>query len=88
LNQHRGDVEYDLVISNYAFSELPSNLQMKYIEKILLNSKRGYLTMNSGISDSEFKGDKLMLDDLKKLLPKFEVIPQDYPGNYIVVWGF
>ena len=44
--------------------------------------------MNSGISDSEFKGDKLMLDDLKKLLPKFEVIPQDYPGNYIVVWGF
>jgi hypothetical protein len=48
LNQHQGDVIYDLVISNYAFSELPSELQTRYIEKIILKAKRGYLTINSG----------------------------------------
>ena len=39
---------YDLVISNYAFSELPKDLQTVYIDKVLKKSKRGYLTMNSG----------------------------------------
>ena len=76
LNQHRGDVEYDLVISNYAFSELPSKLQLRYIEKILSKSKRGYLTMNSGKENSEYKEDKLSLADLKKHLPSFEILEE------------
>lgn len=90
LNQHRGDVEYDLVISNYAFSELPSKLQLRYIEKILSKSKRGYLTMNSGKENSEYKEDKLSLADLKKHLPSFEILeekPLTAKDNYIIVWG-
>jgi len=90
LNQHRGDVEYDLVISNYAFSELPSKLQLRYIEKILSKSKRGYLTMNSGKENSAFKEDKLSLSDLKKYLPSFEILeekPLTATDNYIIVWG-
>ena len=90
LNQHRGDVEYDLVISNYAFSELPSKLQLRYIEKILSKSKRGYLTMNSGKENSAFKEDKLSLADLKKHLPSFEILeekPLTAKDNYIIVWG-
>ena len=90
LNQHSGDVYYDLVISNYAFSELPSNLQIRYIKKILLKSKRGYLTMNSGRQNSAFKDDKLSLVDLKKYLPLFEILeekPLTSTGNYIIVWG-
>jgi putative sugar O-methyltransferase len=90
LNQHKGDVIYDLVISNYAFSELPSELQTRYIEKIILKSKRGYLTMNSGKNNCAFTENKLTLNELKKLLPRFEIIPESpltHPGNYIIIWG-
>ena len=90
INQHRGDVYYDLVISNYAFSELPSNLQKIYIKKILSKSKRGYLTMNSGKKESAYQYDKLTLTELKKLLPNFEIYPEKpntHIGNYIIVWN-
>lgn len=90
LNQHQGDVDYDLVISNYAFSELPSKLQHKYVKKILSKAKRGYLTMNSGQPDSIFQDDKLSLNELRQLLPKFEVLPErplTARGNYLIVWG-
>jgi len=90
LNQHCGEVDYDLAISNYAFSELPSNLQRMYIKKIFHKSKRGYLTMNSGTSDSAFQDDKLSLTELKELLPEFEILPErplTHPGNYIIAWG-
>jgi hypothetical protein len=90
LNQHSGHVDYELAISNYAFSELPSKLQIKYLTKIFSKSKRGYLTMNSGTPNSAFKEDKLSLDELQRHLPKFEIIeekPLTFPGNYIIVWG-
>jgi putative sugar O-methyltransferase len=90
LNQSAGDLEYDLVISNYAFSELPQQLQKKYIEKVLSKSKKGYLTMNSGHSDSAFSQNKLSLSQLEELLPKFRVFeekPLTSAKNYIIVWG-
>ena len=90
LNQHNGLINYELVISNYAFSELPSKLQIKYLTKVFSKSKKGYLTMNSGASDSAFKEDKLSLEALNHYLPKFEIIeekPLTFPGNYIIVWG-
>lgn len=90
LNQHSGNVEYDLAISNYAFSELPSKLQEMYIKKILQKSKRGYLTMNSGTPQSAFQDDKLSLKELEDMLPKFEILPErplTHPGNYIIAWG-
>lgn len=90
LNQYAPDGAFDLVISNYAFSELPSNLQRMYIEKILSRSKRGYLTMNSGLEDSVFTKDKLSIGELKQLLPKFEIIeecPLTAKVNYIIIWG-
>jgi len=89
INQITGHKPYDLVISNYAFSELPSETQIKYIEKVLLNSKNGYLTMNSGIEKSDFK-KHLSLEELKKYL-KGSIILEEQPntseGNYILVWG-
>lgn len=80
---------YDLVISNYAFSELPSPLQKAYIHKVLSQSQRGYLTMNSGIGGG-FNEGKLSLDELRNLLPPFEVFeeePLTSDCNYILVWG-
>jgi putative sugar O-methyltransferase len=90
LNQNSGDERYDLAISNYAFSELPSRVQSKYIEKILVNASKGYLTMNSGLETSAFTTDKLSIDELRRKLPPFEIFdeqPLTYPHNYIIVWG-
>lgn len=82
---------YDLVISNYAFSELPRVVETAYIRKVLSRSERGYLTMNSGLSDHAGREDaKLSLDELKALLPEFEIFeeqPLTAPHNYIIVWG-
>jgi len=89
LNQETVE-EYDLVISNFAFSELPKILQIKYIEKVISKSKKGYLTMNSGITGSNSIG-KLSINDLKQVLPNFQIIkeePLTSQNNYIIVWGY
>jgi len=81
--------DYDMVISNYAFSELPKTLQLAYINKVLSKSKKGYLTMNSGLGGC-FSPGKLTISELKELLPKFRVIeeePLTADHNYIIVWG-
>lgn len=98
LNQLDSENDFDLVISNFAFSELPRALQLKYIDKVLSKSKRGYLVMNSGKDESVFsKGTQrwkenqpLNINELKDMLPKFREIeenPQTFPGNYVIVWG-
>jgi putative sugar O-methyltransferase len=90
INQNSGDDSYDLAISNYALSELPSKLQITYIRKILSRARRGYLTMNSGRTDSVFQGDKLLVEELRVLLPPFEIFeeaPLTGRSNYLVVWG-
>ena len=80
---------YDLVISNYAFSELPKDLQTVYIDKVLKKSKRGYLTMNSGWG-GHFSDGKLSAIELLNQLPNIKFLeeyPLTYKYNYIVVWG-
>ena len=81
---------YDLVLSNYAFSELPRDLQIVYIDKVLKNSKRGYLTMNSGLG-GHFSDRKLSAIELMNKLPNVKFLEEDpltYKYNYLVVWGF
>lgn len=90
INQHPGDLDYDLVISNYAFSELPSELQRAYVRKVMVRAKRGYLTMNSGRAGNPFVGDHLSLEELRDILPPFEVLeesPATPFNNYVIVWG-
>ena len=80
----------DLAISNCAFSELPKRLQKTYIDKVLSKASRGYLSMNSGTGNERSSG-KLSLDELRELLPEFQIIaeePLTGPDNYIIVWGF
>jgi len=81
----------DLVISNYAFSELPRDIQMKYIGGVMAKSQRGYLIMNSGKTDfSGRSSGKYTLEELRKVLPYFEVFKEDPltgPDNYVIVWG-
>tara|TARA_B110000211_G_scaffold202337_1_gene234428 strand:+ start:82 stop:999 length:918 start_codon:yes stop_codon:yes gene_type:complete len=81
--------KYDLVISNYAFSELPEKLQVAYIKKIIAKSCKGYLTMNSGLGGPHSSG-KLSLKQLKTYLPEFEIFeetPVTSTHNYIIMWG-
>lgn len=81
----------DLIISNYAFSELPREIQQGYVDGVLKNAKRGYLIMNSGRSDiSGRSSGKFTLKELQEVLPKFDVIeeiPLTGPDNYVIVWG-
>ena len=46
LNQINNDDNFDLVISNYAFSECKKTVQDEYIKKFLNKSRRGYITYN------------------------------------------
>lgn len=90
LNTHDGEKPYGLVISNYAFSELPAVVQRMYIEKVLKRSTRGYLTMNSGRADSVFSKGKLTLEEIQEMIPGTRVLderPYSAPGNYLLVWG-
>jgi putative sugar O-methyltransferase len=82
---------FDLVISNYAFSELPKKLQKIYLKKVILRSKRGYLTMNTG---NDLKGygrkSRYNCSELLDMLPNSRVIeenPMTYKKNYILIWG-
>jgi putative sugar O-methyltransferase len=81
----------DLVISNYAFSELPQGIQRRYIKGVMVNSRRGYLIMNSGKTDiSGRSSGKYTLEGLRKVLPAFEVLEEDPltgPDNYVIIWG-
>lgn len=89
LNEYNGQKKFDLVVSNYAFSELPRELQKKYIEKVLIHSKSGYLTMNSGLFEPNL-GNKMSLEEIKEYIPSLEIYneePKTGPNNYIIVWG-
>jgi hypothetical protein len=90
LNQCGRDASYDLVLSNYAFSELPAKLALKYVEKVLSKARRGYLTMNGGRVTTERNCGKLPIEDYRNLLPAFEIKeerPLTGADNYILVWG-
>jgi hypothetical protein len=82
---------YDLVISNYAFSELPEAVQRDYIVKMLGASRCGYITMNSGRTNISGRSTgKMSLLEITDLLPPCEILEEDPktgPDNYIIVWG-
>ena len=78
---------YDLVISNYAFSELLRSIQEIYLEKVILNSRRGYITYND-INPPSFKSYKK--EELLQAIPGSKIIaeePLTHPNNCVIVWG-
>lgn len=90
INKMTYDKSYDLVISNYAFSELPTETQLIYIKKILINSKNGYMIMNSGSKESNFKKNHLSVEEIKNYIPSIQILeeePNTEPNNFIIVWG-
>lgn len=74
------DYLYDLVISNYALSEVTEPTQTKYVRDILLNCSHGYLTCNGPIH---------AMQEIKDKFPTFKISP-DIEGerkeNFIITW--
>jgi putative sugar O-methyltransferase len=77
----------DLIISNYAFSELNRELQEYYFEKIISRSKKGFVIYNHitpenyGTMTAEDFASRISGSEI------FEEIPLSHPGNVLVVWG-
>jgi hypothetical protein len=79
--------DYDLAISNYAFTELPRAIQDEYLQKVIMRSRRGYITYNE-ISPAEFRS--YTADERLRLIPGAERIseePLTHPKNCLIVWG-
>jgi putative sugar O-methyltransferase len=85
------ETKCDLLVSNYAFSELPREIQLDYLQKVLKNSSCGYMIMNSGLLNKTGRTNgKLSLKEILKSLPHAEVfdeIPKTGPDNYLLIWG-
>lgn len=80
-------IQLDLVISNYAFSELRPELQENYFQKVVSLCPRGYFTWNS-LSEDHLGG--MRAEDFAKLIPGAEIfneVPLSHSGNCIIVWG-
>ena len=82
--------EYDLVISNYAYTELDRELQNLYDEKIVMGSSKGYMTCNFIISFVEGGNfDTLSRNELLVLKPNINTHaeePLTSPDNFILTW--
>jgi hypothetical protein len=77
----------DLLISNYAFSELNREVQDQYLKNVVMQTPRGYITWND-LSARFFGGYSLA--ELIRLIPNSQIHPE-YPfiseSNAIIVWG-
>lgn len=84
------EFQVDLVISNYAFSELPRKEQDKYLEKVILKAKNGFMLMNSGLTNKTGRSDgKISLAELQVHIPTLRILPETpltSPDNYLLVW--
>jgi hypothetical protein len=79
--------EPDLVVSNYALSEVRREVQDLYLKKVVQGAPRGYLTYNH-ISPPELRS--YAADEIVAMIPGAHTIPErplTAPGNVIVVWG-
>jgi hypothetical protein len=76
----------DLLVSNYAFSELTRDIQEAYMPWIFENFSNGYITWNT-LSEKNLGGFKLK--ELTSSISKLKVIeetPISAPGNQILYW--
>jgi hypothetical protein len=77
----------DLIISNYAFSELSRSVQNAYLENVILKSSKGYMVWNSL---AQVHLNAYSLADLIRIIPSSQIIPESPNtglGNAIIVWG-
>jgi hypothetical protein len=81
-------VEVDLVVSNYAFSELVRSVQDAYLENVILRAKAGYITWNN-LSSKNLDGYSLR--ELVRKIPRSKVLKEvpleSSKSNRLIIWG-
>ena len=89
IRNYDGRNSWDLVISNYAFSELSINLQKTYFNQIIANADCGYMIMNTGKDEESSKDIHLSKKYLMKNIVGCvcsEEIPTTSSKNYLLSW--
>jgi len=87
------DIEgnYDLCISNYAFSEFDRKYQNLYAEKIINKSDMGYMICNFfGKNNMKDKPDRYTKEEIRNLKKEGKIlkeIPLSAEGNFIYIYG-
>lgn len=78
---------YDLVISNYAFSEISREIQENYLRNIILKSKRGYVIYNDILQNQV---ESIKVQEFIARVPGSVIIkeiPLTGSKNNLVIWG-
>ncbi len=81
------DMQYDICISNYAFTECSKTIQDTYLNKALNTSKAGYITAN--FISHAFGVESYSIEELLSKLPGYRLIeeePLTHPLNKIIIW--
>jgi len=81
------DEDFDIVISNYAYSELDRNLQDLYYDKIIKRSKNGYLTYNfiSNLCNIDsYNREEVFNKFSEKNIKILEETPKTFEDNLII----
>ena len=81
----------DLLISNYAFSEIQYDEQMNYLEKLIKRIPMGYMTINfiSKLFGISSLSEKDLVQALESYGASVMVLPEDPPTgdhNIIIMW--
>ena len=82
-------LDFDFVMSNYAFSEMPKKLQIQFFNKIISKSKNGYMIMNSGIEGKFCEIDNLSQKELLSMIKDSKIEeenPLTHLNNYLIKW--
>lgn len=77
----------DLLVSNYAFSELSRELQDSYLERYILKAKKGYMIYNH-INPESYNSYTAV--DILGMIPGSELmqeVPLTDSTNVLIVWG-
>lgn len=90
--------KYDIVISNYAFSECKKSIQDVYMDKIISKAKNGYMLMNfcwddesHGIGWQKINGYENMMNEnnFRNQISNLKIIkeiPETHPKNKLYYW--
>jgi putative sugar O-methyltransferase len=80
--------DYDIIISNYAFTECNRDIQNIYLDKIINKSKMGYITGN--YIGQFFNVDTMNKYEIQEKINKkssfIDEIPLTHQNNYILLW--
>lgn len=77
--------KYDLLISNYAFSELERPIQEAYYNQVISNTQNGYMIMNFGWDIN----NQFTLQEIQSKIENSQIkdeIPKTGPNNCLVIW--